>query len=41
MLFAIAPPSNESENEEEKLKKQMKEKARKEFLGAVQYEGKI
>lgn len=40
LYFSIsAPPSNEGENEEEKLKKEIKEKARKEFLAAVQFEG--
>jgi ribonucleotide reductase beta subunit family protein with ferritin-like domain len=39
-FFSTAPPSNEGENEEEKLKKEIKEKARKEFLAAVQFEGR-
>ena len=40
-ISATAPPSNEGENEEEKMKKEIKEKSRREFLGAVQFEGKL
>ena len=40
-LFFVAPPEEqEGQSEEEQLKQKTKERARKEFLGAVASEGK-